>query len=402
MFANSPQPVGALRGKCDQMKIVQPANADAASQPPGFCLTFTLAEVRMDLAEQIGDGQVKRGGRALQVSRDVGLTLACGAAGAFGFSALGLPAPFLAGPALVVTLAVFAGLPADVPVFLRNTSFLLLGLGIGTGVTPEVLSAAAEWPLSFLALALVLVATILAGRALLQRAFGFDRDTATISAVPGLLSYVLSLASEKRVDLASVSLVQSIRVLLLTLVVPFAFGLFETPAPAAPPAEPLMAPLATLILFVAAGAAGHLLHRIGVPAAYILAGLFLSAIGHLSGLTPGVLPRPLSLAAFLVVGSLIGSRFRGQSFTALRAIALAGVSSTLLATTLAAAGGVIVALLLDLPPSLVLVAFAPGGVEVMIAMSVQLGLDSTFVAAHHVARLMILMLILPILFGRAR
>ncbi|MFV2033777.1 MAG: AbrB family transcriptional regulator [Halocynthiibacter sp.] len=344
---------------------------------------------------------INRTGAGRQL-RDTALTLVFGAAGALGFSALGYPAPFLSGPALVVTLATLAGLPAIIPNLLLNIAFLLLGLGIGAGVTPEVFAAAATWPLSIVALALVLIATIFAGRTLLQSGFGFDRRTATMSAVPGLLSYMLSLASESRVDLARVSLVQGVRVLLLTLVVPFAFSLFGAELP--PPARPtvVMLPLIVAILFVVASLGGTLLQRLRVPAAYILAGLVVAAFGQLTGLALGALPQGLSLAAFVVVGSLIGSRFRGLSLKELRATALAGVSTTMLAGALAAIAGLLVAWLLELPVALVLVAFAPGGVEVMIAMSVQLGLDSTFVAAHHVARLLILMAVLPFIIPRPR
>jgi len=53
-----------------------------------------------------------------------------------------------------------------------------------------------------------------------------------------------------------------------------------------------------------------------------------------------------------------------------------------------------------LAPTLLLVAYAPGGVEAMAAMAVQLGLAPAFVAAHHVARLLVLTLFVPALLAR--
>ena len=50
----------------------------------------------------------------------------------------------------------------------------------------------------------------------------------------------------------------------------------------------------------------------------------------------------------------------------------------------------------------VLIAFAPGGLETMAAMSVVLGIDPTFVASHHVARLLMLTVIVPIFVLRGR
>ena len=126
----------------------------------------------------------------------------------------------------------------------------------------------------------------------------------------------------------------------------------------------------------------------------------LSAAGHVLALTPGQLPAPVTFAAFLVMGVLIGSRFSGQSWEALRSAMAAGIwvtFVTMLTTMLAVAGAL---LALGLPPALLIVAFAPGGVEAMAAISVTLGLDPAFVAAHHVTRLLILTVLIPLLMPR--
>jgi len=49
-----------------------------------------------------------------------------------------------------------------------------------------------------------------------------------------------------------------------------------------------------------------------------------------------------------------------------------------------------------LPLMQLLIAFAPGGVETMAAMSVLLDADPAFVAAHHVLRLFVLTALVPI------
>jgi len=50
----------------------------------------------------------------------------------------------------------------------------------------------------------------------------------------------------------------------------------------------------------------------------------------------------------------------------------------------------------------VLIAFAPGGLETMAAMSVILGIDPTFVATHHIARLLMLTVIVPVFVIRSQ
>ena len=78
----------------------------------------------------------------------VGLTLLIGGLGAYFARLLGIPAPFLTGPATAVSLASLAGLKTFIPVLLRNTIFLIIGVSLGTSVTPEILSQAVTWPIS--------------------------------------------------------------------------------------------------------------------------------------------------------------------------------------------------------------------------------------------------------------
>ena len=53
-----------------------------------------------------------------------------------------------------------------------------------------------------------------------------------------------------------------------------------------------------------------------------------------------------------------------------------------------------------MPLAHVLVAFAPGGLETMIAIGVVLGVIPGFVAACHIARLLVLSVYLPMMLAR--
>jgi len=332
--------------------------------------------------------------------RDWVLTLAIGAAGAALFGAVGFPVAFLTGPAFAVTLAAMAGLRVAVAVPLRDLCFLLLGLNIGAGVTPEVLATAARWPLSLALLALLLVASLLAAAALLERVFGFDRASAVLAATPGHLSYVLSYAADRDLELGRIALVQSIRVLLLTLAVPVLLTAWGGD-PALSPAPEAAMPLWLLLCLGLLGfALGRVFRRLRVPAALLLAGMAVSAVGHATELTPGAPPAWLVQGAFLVMGAVIGTRFSGVSLAALRAMTGAGLAVTALASALALGGAGVLSAAASLDPQLLFVAYAPGGVEAMAAMAVQLGLAPAVVAAHHVLRLLILSVLVPALMPR--
>jgi hypothetical protein len=125
-------------------------------------------------------------------------------------------------------------------------------------------------------------------------------------------------------------------------------------------------------------------------------------MGHATDVTPGALPLWLTTAAFVVMGSLIGTRFRGIGRTEFFGALAAGVVATIVTCTIAALGAVIAAEIVGLPPAALLLAFAPGGVEVMAALAVETGLEPALVAAHHVFRLILLSVLVPIILARQR
>lgn len=340
---------------------------------------------------------------AMNTWRAALITFGIAAVGAALTFALSFPAPFLTGPAIAVTLAGLAGIrTAAPPRRARDAVFIILGLTIGQGVTPDVLEAMRTWPVTLAALAGSLFAIIWLTPALLVRFWSMDATTAFLSSSPGHLSYVLGLSEGVKADLRTVSIVQSIRVLALTLLVPVAVTVTgQAPQQALEiPAE--TAPLPLLAMILVAGIAGYLLERLRLPAAYLIGGMLVSVIAHVTGLVSGVMNYWLAAAAFVSLGGLIGSRFSGVTWMQLRHAFGAGILVTVLGVVLAAAFAVIAHWITGMDLIAILIAFAPGGLETMAAMSVILGIDPTFVASHHVARLLMLTAIVPIFLMRGR
>jgi len=143
----------------------------------------------------------------------------CGAALAWWLS---VPAAFLLGPAIAVTLACVAGVRMELGDRLRDIVMVVLGLGIGAGFDASASAAILRWPLAFAVLALMLLVSLLINRMILTRGFGFDRKSAVLAAIPGHLSLVLGIATGSGLDVGRIALVQTIRLLSLTVVVPFA------------------------------------------------------------------------------------------------------------------------------------------------------------------------------------
>lgn len=329
------------------------------------------------------------------------LTLGIGIAGAALAWLLHFPAPALTGPALSVSVLSVAGLTLSVPQIVRNACFVVIGLSMGTGVTPEVYDTARQWPLSFLFLGISVVMIFVSCRLLLQRLWKQDRNTAILSSTPGHLSYILGLSTTTKGDLPTISVIQSTRVLSLTLLVPFAVSLmgFDTSKMGLPGAQMMPGPLA-----ISVGLAlllGLFLSRLRVPAALLLGGMVFSTVTHLSGMVVGHVPLYASIPAFILMGTLIGTRFSGVEMKTLRRAFGAGLAVTLVALVVTIVFATALVQFVDLPLPQVLIAFAPGGVESMAAMAVIMNADPTFVAAHHVWRLVILTFLAPMMLGRS-
>jgi membrane AbrB-like protein len=336
------------------------------------------------------------------VWREAAMALVIGAAGAALFWLIGFPAALLTGPAAAVSVATVLGVRCTIPPLLRDGVFLLIGVSIGSTVTPEVIATAMAWPLSLAVLSVTLVLVLVIAMVALEQLFRFDRMTAMLSATPGHLSYVLGLSTDMGADVPRVALVQSVRVLLLTLVVPVLVALWGVEGTANLTDRGLIAPWAVVLIFPLAIVLGLGLKRLKVPAPLLLGAMGVSALGQGADLTPGALPDWLIGAAFVAMGSLIGTRFRGVDRGALAGALLAGLVCTLIACAVAALGAVLASEIVGLPPAVLLLAFAPGGVEVMAAIAIETGLEPAFVAAHHVFRLLALTVIVPVMVVWAR
>ncbi|MGE6743294.1 AbrB family transcriptional regulator [Allorhizobium pseudoryzae] len=330
------------------------------------------------------------------------LTLTLGAGGAFVASLLDMPAPYLVGPAAVVTVASVAGLKAAIPSRLRDLAFLAVGLSMGSGVTPDVLAATRQWPLSFVALLFMTVLLLALGWVLLRKVFRYDDLTAMLAACPGHLSYVLSLAAGTKSDLASVSIIQSVRVLALTLLVPLIVEIQGLSPPGNLALPKSVGPVAVLLMALPAYGLGQVLQRVRVPAALLVGGMIISSAAHLTGMVEGVIPFWLQMPVYVVLGCMIGTRFAGVSAGDLKRSFLAGLSVTVVVGLFSAIIALAVSHGLDIPLDAALIAFAPGGLETMAAMAVILHADPAYVGTHHILRLVYLSILMPLLLARKR
>jgi membrane AbrB-like protein len=239
------------------------------------------------------------------------------------------------------------------------------------------------------------VAVVLSVQFYLVRVAGWDRSTAFFASLPGALSYVVAAATASGADLRRVVVGQSIRLFLLVAAIP---ALISSIEPAAVPIARTALEIVPLILLLAASAAGALvLHYVRFPAGLLSGALLVSGVAHGASIVDGTLPAWLTVTAYVVLGAMIGSRFVGTDLAFLRRIAAASVGAFLVATCVAAAFAFAVASLVDVPFGQILLAFAPGGLDAMTALALAMHMDSAFVAAHQLARFILIAVGVPII-----
>jgi uncharacterized protein len=306
-----------------------------------------------------------------------------------------VPAPWLAGSLIATIIAIYTHQKLDLPDALRTFAFILLGVQTGTSVNTETLNRAAQWPLSILCLAITVLTIVWACAIYYNRVRKWDLPTALFASLPGALSLVILLATASGADMRRVTIAQCVRLFFLIAALPAIITLVSPLHDQGLPVVQMGRAMEIVALVVASSAAGLLLERLKIPAGLILGPTIVSAGLGLSGVVHGVTPDSILIPANIILGAMIGLRFKGISLTELRASIGDGFAGFVIAMVIAVIGAAATSYVADLPIALTLLAFAPGGLEAMTIMAFALHLDPAYVAAHQVARYVGMVLLMP-------
>jgi membrane AbrB-like protein len=293
---------------------------------------------------------------------------------------------------LAVAAAALVGRPVKVPVPLARGCYVLIGILLGTVVTPQTLKGVAAWPASIALVMIAALGMLLATTTYLRVVHRWDPLSALMGASPGSMTQVIALSTELGADLPAIAIVQTMRVLLLTTGIPAGLALFGLVAPALPVARGGAggSSLAEIAIVVAVSIATAIaLWRLRFPAGLLFGAMVGSGVLYGFGVVQAVLPWWVGSAGVLVLGALVGSRFAAMTFRLLLGYLGAAFGSFAVSLSVAAAFALIVAQLSPFPVANVAVAFAPGAQDTMMVLALALHLDPVYVAAHHVARFVV-------------
>ncbi len=329
-------------------------------------------------------------------------TAAIGTAGALLLTLLQVPAGGLVGAMTAVAIASLCGRPTGFPEPLQAVLFMVVGASVGAAATPDALRSIVSWPLS---LGILLVSTLVmygAGYWIFRRFGKCDPVTAFFAAAPGGLSAVIVMAEAEGAVMSRVAAAQALRVAVITAASPFlltAFHLHVTP----PAAVASHASWLAWSLLISSAPLGWLAAaRMKWPSPSFLGPMALSGALHAAGLLALSPPREVVLVASAGLGAMVGTRFRGVHPGRLLAFFPPAAASFSVMALIGLTAGWSAGVLSGVGPMAGMLAFAPGSMDVLIAIALASGQGPAYVAAHHTARLLGVLAALPWVGPRIR
>ena len=331
-------------------------------------------------------------------------TLVIGTAGGLLFLWLNLPGGLISGAMVTVGIAALSGRPVAMPPILTQTVLVLLGITLGSLVSRQLIQHMSAYPLTIGLLALATFCSTFGSSLYLQRVHGWDQTSALLAGSPGALSQITMLAAEKGADVAAIAVVQTMRVIILTAALPLVVASTGS-APTVPAAVISLtaSPLALAVLAAAAIATALLLRLARFPASWMFGAMIASAVLHGTDLIEGGLPPWMRNVALVGIGAVIGTRFARISRSTLVSHLNAGLGSFAVAIAISAIFVTVTVMATNVRFADVVVAFAPGAMDAMLALALTLHIDPIFVGAHHLSRFVFVSITTPgivHLFGR--
>nr|WP_163504039.1 AbrB family transcriptional regulator [Halomonas socia] len=324
--------------------------------------------------------------------------LLAGALGGVVFEALGLPLAWLVGP-IIGNLLLSRGGSIWLPDPLRTLGLGIMGLMMGSLVSPDLVDHLMDWRLSVLILiAGVIVSTLLV--VCWYRHCGFDTPSAWLSAIPGGMAAMVMVVEQAGGNLQRVAVSQALRVVVVVCVLPPLFVLYGGQGGDGASVVSEERGFDSLWMVLVIPLLVPLGKRLGIVAAPMLMPLLFSASFSVFELASFAIPAWAMNLALLFLGCSIGAKFGAFSMEAIAANARITLVATLLAIAVFALFAELIHQATGISRAVALLALAPGGMAEMSALAVVLGLDPLYVAFHQLLRVIGLMALAPLLAKR--
>ena len=318
---------------------------------------------------------------------------------------IAMPLPWMLGPMIGVTLAALLHVPLSAPITLRKIVIPIIGVMLGSSVTPETLNLLGQWAATLAMLPVVLAVMGLLSYLVYRHIGKHDPATAYYSAMPGGLNEMLIMGEEAGGDARTIALAHSARILIVIFLIAIVLGLVFGITAANSGAQWTGLLSITWLDYLILGACAVLGPAFGklirLPAAMVFGPMLLAAVTHVTGWITVAPPSLFVIVAQVVMGTVIGSRFVGATFAEvgkdLRLSFLASLLMLIAGVLLA----VVISAIVGMPIAQIFLAFAPGGITEMSLLTLAIDQDVAFVSVAHLVRIALIIAMAPVVFGIA-
>jgi len=324
------------------------------------------------------------------------------ASGVFAYL-IGMPLPWMLGPMIGNTIAAILHAPTAAPNRLRPIVIPVIGVMLGSGVTPDLVDALGDWAISFLVLPPFLIVAAGASFLFYRRVGGYDPVTAFFCAMPGGLNEMLILGAEAGGNEKRIALAHASRILLVIGFVALFFGLILGVTSGGQGGarwtglwEVGARDYAVLAICAVAGV--YLGRVLRLPAAAVLGPMLLSGVAHFFHVVDVPPPTVLVIAAQVVMGTVIGCRFLGATAREVGKDLFLGIFSTMGMLITGVGFAAVVAGLTNTDLSQAFLAYSPGGLTEMSLLAFAMGGDIAYVSITHIVRIVLVIFAAPLVF----
>ena len=311
------------------------------------------------------------------------------------FEAIDFSLGTMIGPIFAVgCLAHVTGINQKPGVDAHHFAILLIGIALGSQVTPDIVDRIQLWPLSLLNMIICMVLILWLIGKLNQQLLSLDRISAHMAAAPGNLSSALAVTEHYGGALSQVAVYQSLRLALLTLIVSVLFVVLEQFETVFVFTQSDF--VSWIIVLPIAWTATGVLRYLKITTRGLTTGIFSGGFLSLSGLIQLNTPPAFISLAMLLFGWRIGIDIIGQRLGVLLRTFPPAALFTLVAVGLAIAGSFAVKQRLGFPFVDSALAFMPGGFQVIPVVALEAGADGLYGTTHHLIRVLAMGVCIPL------
>lgn len=316
------------------------------------------------------------------------LTFAFAAVGGCAAYYLSMPLPWVMGSMIAVALFSLLGEGAKQPVLGRRAAQVTIGTALGLYFTQEVIREVASfghWMVLGASFAILLTMLF---APLIQRLARLDGTTAIFAVALGASAEMAMQAQKAGANAALVASAHAIRIILVVSTASFIASMAGDGATSlSPPGVPDLDWRIALVLAFSAPLFGWVLHRLGMPNAWVLGPLFVAGSFAASGLNAKMYQIALIVAQIMIgwgLGQHMTRKFFVESPRMLFSSALVTLSmlSICLALSWSLAESIGTTLLTSF------LSIAPGGMAEMAIIAKAFGIGAPIVTAFHFFRVL--------------